>query len=410
MHTRRTAVVGAGIGGLGVALGLLDKGLVAGPELTVLDAEPGSGRIQTHTSPQGAVCDLGAARYNPLLHPSLHGLLDRFGVRTRPYVHRVRYPTDEVARFAAADLSALGGHGGSFLEALSEVLGAPAADRFCASTGYGLLRDHRFSAPWGLEIVTTHPEVFRAEAYRGAWRAPVAGLGALVRGIRDHLRGAGVRFLQPARLVGVRDGSGGLDLDILAGNGARRELAVEQLVLAVPPGAVPAIRLPVDPAGFDWYPHLVDVPMFKGYLVFHDAWWRRYDLDQVCVVADNELQKIFFDSAGRTVSFYCDSANADLLNRLRAGDTRTFHREVAARIEQAVGRRLPQLAGLTDLVCRYWPAGVTYLGRGAPAVGPGCVRIADRILLGTCAFSRNPGWVEGALDSAGDVVSHLAEG
>ena len=59
-------VVGGGIGGLSVALSLLDAGVVAAADITIVDANPGSSRLHTYTGRLGHVCELGAGRYSPI--------------------------------------------------------------------------------------------------------------------------------------------------------------------------------------------------------------------------------------------------------------------------------------------------------------------------------------------------------
>ena len=76
-------IVGGGIGGLSVALSLLDAGAVGGEDITIVDASPGSGRLHTYTGRLGHVCELGAGRYSPSLHPRLDALVTRFGSISR---------------------------------------------------------------------------------------------------------------------------------------------------------------------------------------------------------------------------------------------------------------------------------------------------------------------------------------
>jgi len=73
-------IVGGGIGGLSVALGLLDAGAVSSTDITIVDANPCSGRLHTYTGSLGHVCELGAGRYSPRPHPRLEALVTRFAI------------------------------------------------------------------------------------------------------------------------------------------------------------------------------------------------------------------------------------------------------------------------------------------------------------------------------------------
>ena len=113
-------VIGGGIGGLSVALSLLDAGAVAAADITIVDANPGSGRLHTYTGRLGHVCELGAGRYSPRLHPRLDALVTRFGIDTAPHVFTIKYQSGqaEADEFSTMDLAGLDGQGG-FYDALA---------------------------------------------------------------------------------------------------------------------------------------------------------------------------------------------------------------------------------------------------------------------------------------------------
>jgi len=141
-------VIGGGIGGLSVALSLLDAGAVAAADITIVDASPGSGRLHTYTGRLGHVCELGAGRYSPRLHPRLDALVTRFGIDTVPHVFTIKYQSGqaEADEFSTTDLAGLDGQG-SFYDALAGSLGMAKADRFCSLTGYEAIRDRRSLSP-----------------------------------------------------------------------------------------------------------------------------------------------------------------------------------------------------------------------------------------------------------------------
>ena len=394
-------VVGGGIGGLSVALSLLDAGAVSAADITIVDANPAGGRLHTYTGRLGHVCELGAGRYNPRLHPRLDALVRRFGIDVAPHAFTIKYQSGqaEVDEFSAMDLTGLDSQAG-FYDALAGRLGRAKADRFCSLTGYEAIRDRRFPAVGGLDVISTHPEAFRSAAYRSGWVAPAEGFGALVDALRDYLGGQGVTMLHSTRLIAAESSPQGLHLELLAGDRRRLQLVTEQVVLAIPPAELLSLRMPVHPKTFDWLPHLVTVPLSKGFLTFRQPWWKDSDLDGCCFVTDNELQKLYFDTGRRTIYFYCDSSNSSYWATLRAAGDSVFRDTLAAKIEQAVGRELPDLKHAEEFVSRDWPIGITYLEHGTPFDATGCVRLAERILFSTGAFTGNPGWIEGVLANA----------
>ena len=394
-------IVGGGIGGLSVALSLLDAGAAGAEDITIVDASPGSGRLHTYTGRLGHVCELGAGRYSPRLHPRLDALVTRFGIDIAPHVFTLKYASGqaEADEFSAMDLTGLDDQA-SFYDALAGRLGTAQADRFCSLTGYEAIRDRRFPLAGGLDLISTHPEAFGSAAHRSAWVAPAAGFTGLVDALRDHLAARGVTMLRSTRLVAAESRPQGLDLELLTNERCRVHLVTEQLVLAIPPAELLSLCLPVHPRTFDWLPHLVTVPLSKGFLTFREPWWQDSDLDDCCFVTDNELQKLYFDTGRRTIYFYCDSSNSSYWATLRAAGDRVFRDTLAAKIEQAVGRELPELKHAEEFVSRDWPIGITYLEHGTPFDGAGCVQLAERILFSTGAFTGSPGWIEGVLANA----------
>ncbi|HEY3646544.1 MAG TPA: FAD-dependent oxidoreductase [Streptosporangiaceae bacterium] len=403
-------VIGGGIGGLSVALSLLDAGAAAAADITIVDASPGSGRLHTYTGRLGHVCELGAGRYSPRLHPRLDALVTRFGIDTAPHVFTIKYQSGqaEADEFSAMDLAGLDGQG-SFYDALAGPLGMARADRFCSLTGYEAIRDRRFPVAGGMDVISTHPEAFRSAAHRSAWVAPATGFTGLVHALRDYLVDQGVTMLHSTRLVAAETCPQGLDLEFLTSDRRRLHRVTEQVVLAIPPAELLSLRLPVHPKVFGWLPDLVTVPLFKGFLTFREPWWQDSDLDGCCVVTDNELQKLYFDTGRRTIYFYfyCDSSNSDYWATLRSSGDSVFRDTLEAKIEQAVGRELPDLKYAEELVTRHWPIGITYLEHGTAFDSTGCLRIAERIQFSTGAFTGNPGWIEGVLANASLLASGL---
>jgi hypothetical protein len=408
---RRTVpvtIVGGGIGGLSVALSLLDAGTVRAADITIVDANPGNGRLHTYTGSLGHVCELGAGRYSPRLHPRLDALVARFGSGVAPHVFTIRYQSGqaEADEYSAIDLAGLNEQA-SFCDALAERLGTARADRFCSLTGYEAIRDRRFPVAGGLDLISTHPEAFRSAAHRGGWVAPAAGFTGLVEALRGYLAGQGVTMLASTSLVAASSGPQGVDLELFTSDRRRVHLAAEQVVLAIPPAELVSLRLPVHPGSFGWLPHLVTVPLAKGFLTFSQAWWEDSELDDCCIVTDNELQKLYFDTGRRAIYFYCDSSNANYWATLRACGDSVFRATLRAKIEQAAGRELPDLDRAEEFVSRHWPVGITYLERDTPFDGLGHVRIGERILLSTGAFTGNPGWIEGVLSNASLLAGEL---
>lgn len=401
MSSPRVVIIGAGIGGLSAALELLDLGM-PGSDIMVYDAGLGAGCLSSYTSRLGRICETGAGRYNRSLHPRADLLIKRFQVEVEPYRFQVlrRSGLTEKPSLTAAHQKAIAGSD-SFYTGLAAALGTARADWFCTLSGYEAIRDRRFPGVGGIEVATTHPETADPEAaQQDDWLAPAFGFDTLTVRVRDFLRDAGVGIRQYTRLLAARHRNGQLELELLADGAARFRTSAGSLILAIPPVELAAIDLAYPDGRPAWLADLVDVPLFKGFLLFDEPWWAGSEIDQACVIAGNQLQKIYFDTRRVHVSFYSDSWNAGYWNTLRGSGDDVFIGTVAAKAEEAVGRRLPRLRTRDEVVCRFWPVGISYLAAGSSFDGPGCARLGPAVFLASAALTDKPGWIEGTLASA----------
>ena len=77
-------------------------------------------------------------------------------------------------------------------------------------------------------------------------------------------------MLHSTRLVAAQSGPQGLDLELVTSDRRRLHLVTGQVVLAIPPAELLSLRLPAHPGTFGWMPHLVTVPLSKGFLTFSE--------------------------------------------------------------------------------------------------------------------------------------------
>lgn len=397
-------VIGAGIGGLAVARELLDRG-IPGHRIVVVGESLG-GRLQTVTTAAGEQLELGAGRYSRVLHPRLDRLVRAGRLPVDPFAFHVDHcttstPSQALNGFELADLPA----GGSFIDALTARIGARAAADFVTATGYEALRDKDFPVAGGVEVAGTHPECAR-EPGRLQWVRPRDGFGGLIDRLATGLRRAGVRVSTGTRVGAVRHRGDTVAVELHRGAWTLpHRINARTAVLAMAPAAVDALELPAD-ADLSWSSATRPVGLFKCFLVYDRPWWDALGLRQRCLITGDPMQKLYFDSARRSIFFYCDSGNSEHWARLTRSALR---REVFHCVESAAGRHLSiDLRRPVEVHSRYWPAGIAYLTGDATRPATGVIALTDQVLLTSDSLTDNPGWIESALVAAGNTAALTA--
>jgi monoamine oxidase len=180
----------------------------------------------------------------------------------------------------------------------------------------------------------------------------------------------------------------------------------DRVVLAMAPSDLDAIRLPDGVERPRWMSDVVSVPLFKGFLTYQDPWWDSRGFHDTCLITADAAQKVYFDSASRTVFFYADSRNARMWQRADAGGRTRMESEITQRVARASGLPLSSLAKFTDSSCTAWATGISYLGTTQP--DPALGRLAPGIGLVTDAVTSFPGWLEGSVVAANRAWDLLA--
>jgi monoamine oxidase len=397
-------VIGAGIGGLAVARELLGRG-IPGHRIVVVGESLG-GRLQTVTTAAGEHLEIGAGRYSRVLHPRLDRLVRTGRLAVDPFAFDVSHCTTSTPRqalngFELADLPA----GGSFLDALAARIGARAAADFVTATGYEALRDRDFPVAGGVEVASTHPEC-TGEPARLQWVRPHDGFGGLIDRLAAGLRRVGVRFRTGARVGAVRLGRDSVAVELQRGGWTLpHRITARTAVLAMATTEVDALELPAD-ADLSWRSATRRIGLFKCFLVYNSPWWDALGLRQRCLITGDRMQKLYFDSARRSIFFYCDSGNSDYWARLTGA---ALEREAFHLIESAAGGHLPNdLRRPLEVHRRYWPAGIAYLTDDATRPTNGVVALTDNVLLTSDSLTDNPGWIESALLAAENTATLAA--
>lgn len=398
-------VAGGGIAGMATCLELLDSHNMSGTDIVlVLGPDPG-GRLSTIATPVGH-CERGAGRFSTVLHPHLTALAERFSVPVVPFKYRVEHsvPTAldslEGIVLKASDPDT---KYGSFFDYAEAEFGQVRAEALASAVGYQALRDPRFPVVGGLELVSTHPESFLGADFSDTWVSPSKGFETLVSTLRESLRSRGVRILESDRVTRISEYADSVGVTVRGLRPRESFLRADQVILAIPPRAVRAIKFDQE-VDLRWVSALVDVDLFKGFFTYAEPWWDTYDRKNCCVITDDALLKVYFDSANSSLFFYVDGWHSTYWHS-KSARIDEFTTEALGAIQLATGLPLDALQSFISITSAFWPAGVVYSQTDVSL--PPSRAISERIAVVSDALSTSPGWIEGALDCAHDVVAHL---
>lgn len=407
MREKQFCIIGAGASGLATARALIAQGVCSGSDIRLVDATLQTGRVCTYIADNGAALELGAGRISRELHPKAWSLLDDLNIDREPFTYHLKYaePTglEDLRNF---DLHSIG-EKASFFEALVDATSVERADRFCTLTGYEALRDLRLPREAGIEIATTHPESFLADAYRESWYVPVPGFEFVLGKALESLLSSGVELDRPRTAVDIDAHGGSYQIDLLDEFSHRTQVTASYVIFAMAPWELDSLHLNSPIMRPDWMNSIVSVPLFKGFLVYSDSWWDEFGFRNTCLITGNSLQKVYFSSLSRTIFFYTDSRNSRYWGSLRSGGRLRLEAEMVRQLTDASKLPADLLADFDETICTAWSHGISYFKE--EQFPPSFGRLASGIALVSDTLTVSPGWLEGSLISADNVWTVLCQ-
>ena len=172
------------------------------------------------------------------------------------------------------------------------------------------------SVSTALEIIHSHPESLFSNKQEGNWHSIFRGFRKLIESLVHRLEKAGVHFFNLFKLAEISEENDFVKLIFLKEGCEYIRVFAKKCVLALPLSKIKHISMPWKSLD-KLYPYIADVPLFKCFLNYNDAWWKQEGLDARCFITENECQKIYFDCKNKNIFFYCDSDNAAFWNNIK---------------------------------------------------------------------------------------------
>lgn len=405
------AIIGSGLLGLAIAYELVSNCQIEGRDIFIFDeGESPSNRLATYTSIGGGLCELGAGRFNPVLHPLLDILLRKFDIHLTEFEYEIIL-ANAPDQIILNQFNELTGNfkkqsENSFFDFVCLEMGKDQAKLLCNLIGYQALHSKHLSISNGIKMIQTHPEsIFRFNGSRN-WFTPLNGFSELIHSLTNFLKSSGVNFFHSMRLCKISQNQEMTRLNWLK-HGVEK-IATDTLnsFFALPLSSFFSI-----PNTFnlrtDFSSQVVDVPLFKCFIGYKNSWWDRYKMDKKCVITGCELQKVYFNSRNKNIFFYCDSENASYFNKLWLSDDQVFFNEVCRQISIATHLPIKELEDSNSLVAKYWPQGVLFWNKDYSPNYDGYFSLNDNSFVCSDLFTIYNGWMEGALISAKAVSANF---
>lgn len=404
-------IVGAGIGGLTCATRLITSSIARHLRIRVFDLNASvGGRIQSREIDREEIAELGAARYSPQLHPNFQKLMQGSGLPHAVYPFTEAVFNDRMEEKLKTTL-----HGllpmlrehpdESFLDFLGHYLGPAEAARIIQATGYDALRLPAVSAAMAYDIIKKHPETQSlTENAANDWLYATDGYGELLAQQQGKAQAAGVEFRFKHRLLSVD--KSGPDYQLAFNHmGDTQVHRARHLIMAIPPTAMSRLNLDLRSG---WSPYQYDsLPLFKGFLMFDEPWWRALGLTDKVLMADNPLRKVYFKGE-KYLLFYNDSESATYWRDCLEQGEDVYLEHVRRHLQEVLPLNGQPLPPIKEHFYKHWPHGVEFCLETATE-HPTALLHRDGIIACSDAYTPHCGWMEGSLISSRQASDLLLE-
>ncbi|TPW27347.1 FAD-dependent oxidoreductase [Martelella alba] len=415
--TMEIAVIGAGIAGLAAAGNLLQ----ADPEcrIAIFEREnTAGGRLKSYNigSNRGIV-ELGAGRFDPDDHRRLAGLVARFNLPTKPFDYvlsplqnglhdqgrQILNGLCDALEALYHDMPAQKRHAVTFESAANALLGAPSFALLVDMCGYDTFAHPDLSFEEGFGLLRHHPETNALfSGSRRRWSALADGFSALIRALEGDLaQKADIRTGH--ELVEIAPAANGYRLIFQTPFGERVQ-ETRKLVLALPVSAMRRVKgLNISVSIRE---RIGSVPLIKAYFAYPQRWWQGLQVEGRCFTTASMFRKVYFPDDASYLMIYCDGHSAEQLRDSFLNDPH-LHQAFVSVMRDALPFATPtdRVPPPIDHGHVFWPHGIAFWRSGINLVPSGCWRIGENAVICSDLFTKRPGWIEGALESA----EHLAE-
>ncbi|WP_176086739.1 FAD-dependent oxidoreductase [Martelella sp. HB161492] len=419
--TSEIAVIGAGIAGLAAAANLLQADPAC--RIVIFEQEPSTGgRLKSHNiGSHHGIVELGAGRFDPDDHHRLAALVNRYRLATKPFDYalsplqnglhdqgrQILTGLCQALETLYCDMPAQKRHAVTFESAAKALIGPPSFGLLVDMCGYDTFAHPDLSFEDGFGLLRHHPETNALfSGSKRHWSALRDGFSALIRMLEaDLAQQAEIRTGHDLVEIAPSAHGKGYSLVFQTPSGARVH-EVGKLVLALPVAAMRQVKgLNISVSIRE---RIGSVPLIKAYFAYPHRWWKDMQVEGRCFTTASMYRKVYFPEDADYLMIYCDGQSAEQLRHSFLNNPH-LHRDFVSVMRDALpfATRAESVPAPVDHGHAFWPHGISFWRSGLNLIPSGCWRIGDNAVICSDLFTRRPGWIEGALESAEYVADAL---
>lgn len=394
------AIVGAGIGGI-YSANLLKNSSIK-KILLFEETDQIGGRL---ISPNAI--NLGAGRFCPAIHPRLNNLINQYSLPVRSFKFDIFFNLHKSKFFSLKEsLEKLNHHKinktrfESFYNEAISCLGPIHAKNLFITSGYDTLKHKDLSFEMGLKILQEHPETY-VQA-QNEWLQLQKGFQTLPIALSNTFKDKKKEIFLNTSLKKIAKENNKYRLTFQR-NKEVLEVICSTVILAMP--MIKLMKIDMFNMDVNLKNEFFPVPLFKCYLTYNENWYP-YELEGKCLIVNNPLRKIYFDTNGN-IFFYVDFKSANFWKKFISKSQQDLFEQIAIQLSKSIGISKELIPMPDKIHYQLWNPGISLWKKDSNFHGKvdNMLELESNIFLCSDIFTDYSGWIEGSLISA-ETIHH----
>lgn len=393
----KIAIIGGGIAGLYAAYRLSTSNIAIFEKNSIL-----GGRIKTGMTHEGVLFELGAARFNEKKHVLLNQLVCQFGLETSPYGYPslkksddllwMNYPLEKIA----------------YKQFVKSHFGDEKIHQMVNEFGYEILNNEDLPLEEAKRIIDSHPE----NNDPNSWRYLKDGFEKLIQNLKNEVvkKQSPLFFQHELLSIFFEDDCYKMTF---SHKGKIIHCTADFVILAIPKTGLKKIDSNI--ADFKKIINkITTVSLIKIFLYYEDISWVSKKelfcyLTQQKDHTDHSLRRIYISKEKKEILIYCNGNDARYWNKVFHSSQMKAILKIHEIFSKWFDISLTKIPLPSSFHLGYWKEGVSYWNMNGLEEKKQLCYQDKKIFLVSDIFSKNSGWVEGALSNV-ETICDILEG
>lgn len=399
-------IIGGGISGLYSAHKLLNNASQNHQDIAVFEKKTQlGGRLNTKYSSKNIPIELGAARFNTQIHLLLKNLLAELKIETCDFLYTNLLHLDNERLFKEM-LSVEQTRNAYFVDWIEKKFGLDYLRHLIENSGYDVLGNVELPLSEAIKILNTHPET-RNASLNSEWMQISQGFSHLVDKLQKSLKARNLPLYYSHELIQLSKDNQGYQVYFYS-NGVINKYRANTIILAIPQDALKHVH-----TNFNVQPLLDSistVPLFKIFSIFPKKLWNLINISSNCYFTSaTPLRRVYCLPNKNQIVCYCDSKGATYwANLVEKQGVIGLAQEIKQHIASIFKIDLNVIPNVEEVYYRYWPNGVSFWNEETNNLTHQDHFAQDSLFFVSDMFSKQPGWIEGALCNVEEMINYLS--